>query len=149
MLNLKALQFLIASSASSFTLSKGPPHVYCQIPNKKKLRFSHSPSRELKKGIFLWTRRRMGAIIGTHNPRLVSEDRLGRILPAKTWKSLRFSSTVVMLNKSSIRNKKGTFFSLRAHSHPQKKQNNIQNFVRWQLESQHSFLFNRVKIYRI
>ena len=40
----------------------------------------------------------MGAIIGTHNPRLVSEDRLGRILPAMTWKSLRFSSTVVMLN---------------------------------------------------
>ena len=56
----------------------------------------------------------MGAIIGTHNPRLVSEDRLGRILPAKTWKSLRFSSTVVMLNKSSMRNKKGTLFRSRS-----------------------------------
>lgn len=43
----------------------------------------------------------MGAIIGTHNPRLVSEDRLGRMLPTKAWKSLRFSSTVVMMNKPS------------------------------------------------
>jgi len=31
----------------------------------------------------------------------VSEDRLGRILTAKAWKSLRFSSTVVMVNNNS------------------------------------------------